>query len=85
MPRVSHRNRIKQEKSKKERVDHLSVETFGRLAFIVSSRGRNGQVHIVDIEERFCSCEKFLIRKEVCHHIEAVLKHCRSLLDQMES
>lgn len=61
------------------------MTAIGRLQFLVGSRSREAEFHVVDIEEKFCSCEKFFIRQEICHHVDAVLKHCRSLLDQMEN
>lgn len=84
MSPVSQPDRKQQKRSEKKRPDNLSVTAIGRLQFLVGSRSRDAECHVVDLEEKACSCEKFMIRHEVCHHATAVIAYCRKLLDEME-
>jgi uncharacterized Zn finger protein len=51
--------------------------------FLVSSRSRRGQYHIVDIREATCSCKAFNIRG-TCRHLQAVLLTQTDLAERLK-
>jgi len=52
--------------------------------FLVSSRSRRGQYHIVDMREATCSCEAFATRG-TCRHLRAVLLTKTNLAERLRS
>lgn len=50
-----------------------NIQPHDRGTFLVESRSRPGEHHIVDAQERTCSCEHAFFRRGLCWHLRAVL------------